>query len=283
MSGTVAQHYDQALQHDEIIQRLKAAYPEGPNLFQLAPVDQLHIGGINASRKLLQRLEATNSKRVLDIGAGLGGLMRLAHSSLGITLVGLDITHAFNRINRSLSALFDASHQPPLITGDAHRLPFADSSFDAVLFQHSLLNIPDSAQALREVLRVLRPGGSLLMHEVLRGGNSEAMRYPVPWARSADLSHLAAENQLQQLLSSTGFKEVTLEDWSEEALAWRQRQSSKEQSNTTDSAPAPVSPALILGPEFAAMGANVMKNLESDAIRVVEVTARKPLQEGIIG
>lgn len=282
MPSTVSHHYDQALKSDEILQRLQRAYPEGPTLFQLAPVDQLHIGGINASQKLLKRLQNTQAQTVLDIGSGLGGLMRLAESTLGITLIGLDITHPFNCINQRLCALFNGQ-QPALITGDAHLLPFATAWFDAVLFQHSLLNIPDCARALREVHRVLKPGGIVLMHEVLAGSNTAAMQYPVPWARNAQLSHLVAQQQLQGLLQDGGFGDISIEDWSQEALAWRQRQTSKENSKErskedngagSGSTPA-VSPALILGPEFARMGMNVMKNLESDAIRVVEVVARK--------
>lgn len=276
MSAEIARHYDQSLKSDLIIQRLKDAYPDGPDLYQLAPVDQLHIGGIKASQKLLQRLSQTQPTAVLDIGAGLGGLMRLSRNRFGISLIGLDITHDLNRINQRLAYLFDASQPPTLVTGDAHHLPFSSNHFDAVVFQHSLLNMPDSRQALNEAVRVLKTGGLLLMHEVLQGPNHSEMRYPVPWARSATQSHLLTQEALEQLLRQTGFTNIEVSDWSQEALAWRQRQQTKESAATNTAKTPPVSPALILGPEFAQMGGNVMKNLEAEAARVVEVVARKP-------
>ncbi|EAR62655.1 class I SAM-dependent methyltransferase [Neptuniibacter caesariensis] len=273
MGHPVSQHYDQKLETTQIIKRLREAYPQGPNPFQLAPVDQLHIGGIKASQKLLERITASKGMQILDIGSGLGGLMRLAESDLGLTIVGLDITHGLNRINQQLSALCSDRQSPQLITGDAHHLPFPDDQFDLIIFQHSLLNMPDDKQVLSECYRILKPEGQLLLHEVIQGDNFVEMSYPVPWARDAENSHLITEAQLMNRLDQSGFDISAFSDWSEEALAWRQRQSTKEtQAKPTA---APVSPAMVLGPEFQAMGKNVMKNLSNKAARVVEVVATK--------
>ena len=64
---------------------------------------------------------------------------------------------------------------------------------------------------------------------------------------------------------------MAVEDWSEEALAWRQRQLKKEEAGQPDRVA--LSPALVLGSRFAEMARNLVLNLESDAIRVVEVVA----------
>lgn len=272
MPATVNDHYQQKLDTDRIIAKLQSAYPEGPDRFHLAPVDQLHIGGIRASLKLVKRIEALDTVSILDIGSGLGGLMRLIDQDLKLPITGLDITHGLNQINQQLSSLTPSNSSPQVITGDAHNLPFKAGQFDLIVFQHSLLNMPDAAKVLRECKRILTDSGQLLMHEVLQGENHGEMRYPVPWARNADDSHLRTESELRSLLSTGGFQVETFNDWSEEALAWRQRQAEKEKQTGGISTP-PVSPALILGPEFAQMGGNVMRNLSNQAARVVEVIA----------
>ena len=275
MSATVNDHYQQKLDTDRIIAKLQSAYPEGPDRFQLAPVDQLHIGGIKASLKLVKRIEALEANSILDIGSGLGGLMRLIEQDLKRPITGLDITHGLNQINQQLSSLTPSNTRPQVVTGDAHNLPFEAGQFDLIVFQHSLLNMPDAAQVLRECKRVLTDNGQLLMHEVLQGENHSEMRYPVPWARSAEDSHLRTESELRAMLDDSGFKIEMFNDWSEEALAWRKRQAEKETQSSGASTPPPVSPALILGLEFVQMGPNVMRNLSSHAARVVEVIAHR--------
>lgn len=273
MTDSIKQHYDQQLDAEQIIKRLRHAYPDGPNVYQLAPVDQLHIGGIKASLKLLQRIKESGAKRILDIGSGLGGLMRLLERETGRSVIGVDITHELNKVNRALSALTSDSQPPFVITADAHHLPFGDAQFDLVLFQHSLLNMPDDIQVLSECQRVLSEGGQLLLHEVIQGPEHQQMCYPVPWARDPQHSHLLNQQQLTERLRDCGFQIETLNDWSEEALNWRKRQSEKEREHP--STPATVSPALILGPEFLQMGRNVMNNLEKQAACVIELSAKK--------
>lgn len=63
-------------------------------------------------------------------------------------------------------------------TGDAQRLPYDDASIDAAFLVGVLGEIPDSAAALRELMRVLKPGGRLVVGEVL-GIDPDAVRLPV--------------------------------------------------------------------------------------------------------
>lgn len=267
-SNPLADHYQRALRADEVLAQIDAHYPAGPTLHQLAPLDQLHIGGVAASARLLQRLDPTTHVNVLDIGAGLGGLMRQG-AALGFNMTGLDITHGFSVLNRALSSRVNQPDAPPLawVTGDACALPFADNSFDAVLFQHSLLNMPDASKVLAESRRALRPGGQIVMHEVVSGPNVTQLRYPVPWAASAEHSHLLTLMALNQLLEVNGFTLEHVEDWTHTALEWRQRQHQKEQTPRQ----AVLSPQWIFGQRFLTMGKNLMDNLAQGAIKVVEI------------
>lgn len=270
----IADHYEQQLDTTALLARVKQHYPDGASLYQLAPLDQLHIGGIKASERLLRHLDPARHRQVLDIGSGAGGLMRQA-ATLGVPMIGLDITHDLNRLNQGLNTCFTEAVNYPLLTGDAHHLPFADSSLDLILFQHSFLNMPDDRQVLKECRRVLKPNGALIMHEVVLGPNAADMRFPVPWADDAHHSHLLSRQVLHSRVQDAGFGDIQIDDWSDDALSWRRRQLDKEQAGTPTRAP--LSPALVLGRRFKAMGENLVLNLESGAIRVVEVIASRTL------
>lgn len=261
----VDDHYSQSLQTDDILTRLSTAYPEGPNTYQLAPIDQLHIGGIKASKKLSKRVADLNASKVLDVGSGLGGLLRVCQQQHDAFYVSLDITHELSQINQKLNLL--SKNNSCIITGNGQQLPFSDHSFDVIIMQHSLLNMPDKISALKECKRVLSPNGHLILHEVIKGDNHEDMQFPVPWARHPELSHLIDEEELTTLIKAATMSLQSIEDWTTEALTWRTRQTSKQE---TPQAPV-VSPNMILGPEFALMGKNVQSNLQCSAIRIVEL------------
>jgi len=101
------------------------------------------------------------SGRLLDIGAGTGRLLeRLGQGRPGLALFGLD---------RSAGMLRAARRARPhlnLIRGAAEALPFPDESFDVVTTTLSFHHWSDQREALREVRRILRPGGTFALADV---------------------------------------------------------------------------------------------------------------------
>ena len=96
--------------------------------------------------------------RVLDLAAGTGvSTGELARS--GATAVGLDISLGMLREGRRVRPRL------PLIAGDALALPFAQGTFDAVTISFGLRNLVDPVAGLREMARVTRPGGRLVVCE----------------------------------------------------------------------------------------------------------------------
>ena len=114
-------------------------------------------------RRTRQSLDLRPSERVLDLAAGTGvSTIELARS--GAYAVGCDFSLGMLLAGR---ARHDR-RQVPLIAGDALRLPFADGAFDAVTISFGLRNVADVGQALREMARVVRPGGRLVICEFSR-------------------------------------------------------------------------------------------------------------------
>lgn len=105
--------------------------------------------------RLIEYLELQDGDRVLDCGCGPGFALMAMSRLRRLRLVGLDADP-----NR-LSGLASACPSAALVAGDAHHLPFPDGTFDKILLSEVLEHLEDDARALREVRRVLRPGGLL--------------------------------------------------------------------------------------------------------------------------
>jgi demethylmenaquinone methyltransferase/2-methoxy-6-polyprenyl-1,4-benzoquinol methylase len=103
-------------------------------------------------------------ERVLDVGAGTGVSTEELRRS-GAFAVGADLSVGMLLAGRH------AGRTVPLLAGDALKLPFADATFDAVTISFALRNVQDTEGALRELGRVTRPGGHLVVCEFSRPTN----------------------------------------------------------------------------------------------------------------
>jgi demethylmenaquinone methyltransferase/2-methoxy-6-polyprenyl-1,4-benzoquinol methylase len=109
-------------------------------------------------RATREALALRPGERVLDVGAGTGvSTEELARS--GAYAVGADLSQGMLRYGKL------ARPQVPLLAGDALALPFPDATFDAVTISFALRNVTDTGAALRELARVTRPGGRLVVCE----------------------------------------------------------------------------------------------------------------------
>jgi demethylmenaquinone methyltransferase / 2-methoxy-6-polyprenyl-1,4-benzoquinol methylase len=124
--------------------------------------DVLSLGQDRRWRKaVVDAVEPRPGERVLDLAAGTGtSSLPFAHA--GAQVVPCDFSQGMLAVGkRNLPSL-------PFTAGDGTRLPFADASFDAVTISFGLRNLVDPDAGLREMLRVTRRGGRLVVCEFSR-------------------------------------------------------------------------------------------------------------------
>jgi demethylmenaquinone methyltransferase/2-methoxy-6-polyprenyl-1,4-benzoquinol methylase len=109
-------------------------------------------------REVLAAVDPQPGERVLDLAAGTGTSSE-PFLERGATVVPCDFSLGMLRVGKQ------ARPTLPFTAGDGTRLPFADDAFDAVTISFGLRNIVDPAAGLREMLRVTRPGGRLVVCE----------------------------------------------------------------------------------------------------------------------
>lgn len=174
-------------------------------------------------KRTRQCLEPVPGQRVLDLAAGTGvSTVELRRS--GVDAVGCDFSLGMLRVGKASRS----RRGVPLVAGDGMHLPFADNAFDAATIAFGLRNVADPAVALRELARVVRPGGRLVVCEFSRPTFSpfrivyfNYLMRALPWiarrvSSNGDAYQYLADSirswpdqaELGRLISSCGWREV---------------------------------------------------------------------------
>ena len=208
----------------DLLARLNAALesdgvdPARPSLEALAPYDQFHGRGMEATIELANLMPAHLGDEILDVGCGIGGPARYIASRFGCRVTAIDLTPEFCEVARHLTRAVDLADRVSFEVANALNMPFGDSRFDGAYSMNVSMNIADKGSFHREIARVLKPNGWLVLSEISRGDGGE-LDFPTPWARSADTSFLATADETRRSLAASGFEIVEMRDTREQALA----------------------------------------------------------------
>ncbi len=152
-------------------------------------------------RKVLLKASGLKAGRILDVGMGGCACMSLFLARMGFEVTGVDRSpYAVHKARRKRTARLEGSFVAR--RADAHALPFEDEAFDAVISFHSLHHMDEPVPAIREMFRVCKPGGMVLIadinatgrklykhkadHDALLRTIKRVVRRRSAWVRSAD-------------------------------------------------------------------------------------------------
>lgn len=269
----VAAHYASASLLHRIEQGLDAVGARIPvDLDILAPVDEFHIGGRQATEIFVRQLGIHAGMRVLDLGCGLGGAARLVGKLTAAHVTGIDLTQDFVDTGRALNGMCALIDRVDMVQGSVLDIPFGPDRFDAAYMMHVGMNIADKARLAAEVARVLKPGGVFGIYDVMRAGPGD-LALPVPWASDAAQNALALPTTYRAALDAAGFvlkQETDRTDFALEFFGRMQAQQARADG------PPPLGLHLVLGPQAPAKVANMISNLKAGLIAPVEMIARLP-------
>lgn len=272
VNESVQAHYTRTGLGDLILTALERAGKDLNRLTpeDLAPIDEFHIRGRAATLELARAAKVDATKHVLDVGSGVGGTSRCLAREFGCRVTGIDLTEEYCSAaamltdRTGLSKLVDYRH------GDATSLSFPDASFDIVWTEHAAMNIPDKPRLYKEMHRVLKPGGTLAIYDILAGPSGPVL-FPVPWARTPEASFLTTPDELRSLLETAGFEVEAWLDTTDAARAWFVALAEKIRQEDV----APLGFHVLLGSDFPAMAQNQRRNLEEERIVLAQIVARR--------
>ncbi|MGE0221649.1 MAG: class I SAM-dependent methyltransferase [Acetobacteraceae bacterium] len=236
----------------------------------LAPVDEFHIGGRQATIDFTSHLTITPTMRLLDIGSGIGGASRYLVHTHGCHVTGIDLTDEYVRVAQALAARVGLHRSVTYRQGSALSLPFAPDSFDGATMLHVGMNIADKAVLFREVRRVLRPGAFFGIYDVMRDGEGD-LAFPVPWALGAETSFLETAAMYRRLLEEAGFLVEHERGRRDFAVAFFAQLRARMKAGTD--APS-VGLHMLMGPTGPQKIANMVANIDRGLIAPVELIAR---------
>jgi SAM-dependent methyltransferase len=264
----VESHYASRTLVDVVLAALDTAgLPPRLTAADLAPLDQFHARGLEATRELAALAGIDATSRVLDVGSGIGGPARHLAESLGCKVVGIDLTAEYCRVAEALTARTGLSDKVSFRTANALALPFGDGEFDVVWTQHVAMNIADRARFYSEMARVLKPGGKLALYDAVAMPGAEPL-FPVPWARDPSTSFLLDAEATRAVLEKSGFTVRVWRDVTAEARQWFAALRPPAQ-------PPKLGLHLLMGPDFRIMSGNFGRNVIEGRVGLLMAVCEK--------
>ncbi|MEP1489795.1 MAG: bifunctional demethylmenaquinone methyltransferase/2-methoxy-6-polyprenyl-1,4-benzoquinol methylase UbiE [Algibacter sp.] len=116
-------------------------------------------------KKVVKIVKEGNPKSILDIATGTGDLAINLAETNATKIVGLDISSGMLNIGKEKIKSKGLESKIEMVLGDSENMPFSDNTFDAITVAFGVRNFETLENGLKEILRVLKPGGSFVILE----------------------------------------------------------------------------------------------------------------------
>lgn len=184
-------------------------------LTQLLLGESFHPGGLTLTKKLAQKTLLNRHSIVLDVAAGKGNSAKYLSTHYGAKVFALDL--GLDNLQYLLPSYSGRNKKLTPIVGDALSLPIADNSLDVVLCECALCTFSNKNSALKEMYRVLKPGGFIAISDIYLNQHlpQSLNQYISRWLCVADA---CSALQSQYCISETGFNKIQFNDESQHLI-----------------------------------------------------------------
>ncbi|MHB8666086.1 MAG: class I SAM-dependent methyltransferase [Burkholderiales bacterium] len=267
----VARHYAHGSLEETILSALAQAGKDASRLTpkDLAPVDEFHVGGRQATMAFAEQFGLRPGMRLLDIGCGLGGAARYFADEHGCRVSGIDLSDEYVDVANALATRVGLDERVSCKRGSALALPYERESFDAAYMLHVGMNIEDKARLFAEVRRVLTPSGRFGIYDLMRLAPGE-LSYPVPWASGPESSFVVDPAGYRCLLVAAGFEVVKERDRRDFALELFGLMRARGAAG----GPGPLGLHIVMGASAAQKVENMIADISSGLIAPTEMICR---------
>ncbi|HSC37597.1 MAG TPA: ubiquinone/menaquinone biosynthesis methyltransferase, partial [Chitinophagaceae bacterium] len=170
---------EKSLPHDKVVPFKDSALDKKEQVagmfdqiaFRYDFLNRLLSGGIDVywRRRAIKELQALHPQKILDVATGTGDVAIMTHKFLKpATIVGIDISEKMLGFGRKKIAKLLLNNEIQLQQGDSEAINFPSGTFDAVTVAYGVRNFQNLHRGLSEMLRVLKPGGKLVVLEFSR-------------------------------------------------------------------------------------------------------------------
>ena len=251
---------------DEIGKELSAV-----TLDDLQPVDEFHIRGSAATKELIKLSRFTPDMHILDVGCGIGGSTRRLSHETGCCVTGIDLSDEYIETAARLTQLLNMQQRVKFYAASALELPFDGNAYDGIWSIQMGMNVEDKLSWLKELYRVLKPGGRAILYEVC-GNKNTPVHFPVPWAQDSSMSFLVPAEAFRDTVSVAGFD---IEVWNDRTdlaqIAFSQMKEPKGEPELPE-----LGVHLLVGNDILAKAYNLHRNLDEERVSLIEAVVVKP-------
>ncbi|MEM9039184.1 MAG: methyltransferase domain-containing protein [Actinomycetota bacterium] len=267
--GDLTDHYGR---QDRIVEGvLDALAATGHDLDALEPsalsgADEFHLGGRLATMAVIESLRDDPPRSIVDVGSGIGGPARTMAVELGAPVVGVDLTPAFVEAATQLTDRVGLGDRVSFRVGNALDLDVEDTSVDLATLFHVGMNIEDKQSLIAELTRIVRPGGRVLVYDIVRLRDGD-LSLPLPWTSAGEHNHLATTAVYLDAMRSAGL--LPGEPVDRRAIV------ADALRHAADAPPA-VTLGHLMGPDFAEMFTNLRSAIAGGLVAPMEIVATRP-------
>lgn len=267
----VIRHYTRGDLNEIVLSWLSAGGRDPHRLTpdDLAPVDELHSGGREATVAFAEGVALQRVHRLLDVGCGIGGPARFFAARTGCRVEGIDLTPEHIDVAIDLTRRMQLDHRVSFRVANALDMSWVSQPFDAAIMLHVGMNIQDKDRLFRNVRAALKAGSTFGIYDLMRTG-SDAIAYPMLWAQTPATSFVEEPETYRRLLEGAGFAIVRERNHRELVLDYNRRWRAGYAKN--DALPSTL--AAMRGADWSKRAANLHEAMEARCLSPIELICR---------